>query len=147
MTRTRGILLKEGSDEWLALDWLLTQIGSWTNARWDQHLRHRFGDVRADEIIEAFGYKKSLAGEAPVARAKGVAPCPSEPKVIAAAANSLWCSLTEAGINFSGVGVLSTKDDIVVYVKRITKKSRIPDHWCGYRVVTQRLTAIKPAKT
>ncbi len=32
--------------------WLLTRIGSWTNARWDQHLRNEFGDVAANAAIE-----------------------------------------------------------------------------------------------
>ena len=26
-----------------ALQFLMTRIGSWTNARWDQHLRDQFG--------------------------------------------------------------------------------------------------------
>lgn len=34
------------------LVFLLTRIGSWTSARWDQHLRERYGDKHADEIIE-----------------------------------------------------------------------------------------------
>lgn len=36
----------------LDLAWLLTRIGSWTNARADQHLRYEFGDERADAVIE-----------------------------------------------------------------------------------------------
>ena len=36
----------------LALDFLLTRIGSWTHARWDQHLRSEIGDVSADAVIE-----------------------------------------------------------------------------------------------
>jgi len=36
-----------------ALRFLLTRIGSWTNARWDQHLRHEFGDDRAGRMIAA----------------------------------------------------------------------------------------------
>ena len=34
--------------------WLLVRIGSWTDARWDQHLRDEFGDMDADETIEVF---------------------------------------------------------------------------------------------
>jgi hypothetical protein len=34
-----------------ALSELLTRIGSWTSARWDQHLRYEVGDVDADAII------------------------------------------------------------------------------------------------
>ncbi len=34
-----------------ALQFLLTRIGSWTDARWDQHLRHEFGDEKADKAI------------------------------------------------------------------------------------------------
>lgn len=36
-----------------ALEFLLTRIGSWTSARWDQHLRHEFGDGRAEPMIRA----------------------------------------------------------------------------------------------
>lgn len=36
-----------------ALRFLLTRIGSWTNARWDQHLRYEFGDERAERMIAA----------------------------------------------------------------------------------------------
>ena len=50
----------------LAVDWLLTRIGSWTSARWDQHLRDHVGDEATDRIIEDLGYKKLPAGEAPV---------------------------------------------------------------------------------
>lgn len=46
------------------LDWLLTRIGSWTNARWDQHLRHEFGDESTDRLIAWLGYEK-VPGEAP----------------------------------------------------------------------------------
>lgn len=35
----------------MAVAFLLTRIGSWTNARWDQHLRHEIGDAAADEAI------------------------------------------------------------------------------------------------
>ncbi len=35
-----------------AVTWLLTRIGSWTNARWDQHLRFEFGDEIAGPVIE-----------------------------------------------------------------------------------------------
>lgn len=34
-----------------ALGMLLTRIGSWTNARWDQHVRNEFDDETADIII------------------------------------------------------------------------------------------------
>ena len=34
-----------------ALQFLLTRIGSWTHARWDQHLRHEFGDEKAEQAI------------------------------------------------------------------------------------------------
>lgn len=33
------------------LNFLLTRIGSWTNARWDQHLRERMGDEHAETVI------------------------------------------------------------------------------------------------
>lgn len=36
-----------------ALLWLLMRVGSWTNARWDAHIRHEFGDAIADEVMEA----------------------------------------------------------------------------------------------
>lgn len=34
-----------------ALELLLTRIGSWTTARWDQHLRNEVGDEDANAII------------------------------------------------------------------------------------------------
>lgn len=34
-----------------ALENLLVRIGSWTPARWDQHLRYDVGDEVANEII------------------------------------------------------------------------------------------------
>lgn len=34
-----------------ALEFLLVRIGSWTNARWDQHIRHEMGDQAADDLI------------------------------------------------------------------------------------------------
>lgn len=42
-----------------ALAFLLTRIGSWTDARWDQHLRHEFGDEAAGRMIAAL---KKLSG-------------------------------------------------------------------------------------
>lgn len=30
---------------------LFLRIGSWTNNRWDQHLRHEYGDEKTDKII------------------------------------------------------------------------------------------------
>lgn len=36
---------------WQGLEFLLTRIGSWSNARWDQHLRERLGDEHAESII------------------------------------------------------------------------------------------------
>lgn len=33
------------------LRFLLVRIGSWTSARWDQHLRFEFGDKKTDETI------------------------------------------------------------------------------------------------
>lgn len=36
-----------------ALQFLLTRIGSWTAARWDQHLRDQYGDEKADPMIAA----------------------------------------------------------------------------------------------
>lgn len=36
-----------------ALAWLLTRIGSWTHARWDQHVRHEFGDEIADALVHS----------------------------------------------------------------------------------------------
>lgn len=35
----------------LSVAFLLTRIGSWTSARWDQHLRNEIGDAAADEAI------------------------------------------------------------------------------------------------
>lgn len=37
--------------ERIGLNFLLTRIGSWTNARWDQHLRDRLGDDHTVTII------------------------------------------------------------------------------------------------
>lgn len=34
-----------------ALAFLLIRIGSWTSARWDQHVRHEYGDEVADLLI------------------------------------------------------------------------------------------------
>lgn len=36
----------------MAVAFLLTRIGSWTHARWDQHLRNEVGDEAANEAIE-----------------------------------------------------------------------------------------------
>ena len=36
-----------------ALQFLLPRIGSWTDSRWDQHLRYEFGDERAAPMIAA----------------------------------------------------------------------------------------------
>ena len=30
---------------------LFLSIGSWTSSRWDQHLRHEYGDDKTDKII------------------------------------------------------------------------------------------------
>lgn len=42
-----------------ALRFLLNRIGSWTEARWDQHLRDQYGDeftnVVANEIMDVIG--------------------------------------------------------------------------------------------
>lgn len=35
----------------IGLAFLLNRIGSWTEARWDQHLRHEFGDDIANLMI------------------------------------------------------------------------------------------------
>jgi hypothetical protein len=35
-----------------AVAFLLLRIGSWTNARFDQHVRHEFGDEIADALHE-----------------------------------------------------------------------------------------------
>lgn len=43
--------MKTWSDPDIALRFLLTRIGSWTNARWDQWLRDEFGDERANYMI------------------------------------------------------------------------------------------------
>jgi hypothetical protein len=40
-----------GCGERTALAFLLTRIGSWTNARWDQHVRYEFGDDIADALF------------------------------------------------------------------------------------------------
>jgi hypothetical protein len=45
-------LTKEQGD---AVFYLLTQIGSWTEARWDQHLRYIICDEEADAIIAWMG--------------------------------------------------------------------------------------------
>jgi hypothetical protein len=47
------------------LDFLLTRIGSWTNARWDQHLRDEYGDEKTDLFIAWLGYTKRPAGTPP----------------------------------------------------------------------------------
>lgn len=36
-----------------ALEFLLTRIGSWTSARWDQHLRYEYGDEATNNVIAA----------------------------------------------------------------------------------------------
>lgn len=46
----RGVVDVDATE---ALRFLLDRIGSWTNARWDQHLRHEFGDDRATKMIAA----------------------------------------------------------------------------------------------
>lgn len=33
------------------LQFLLTRIGSWTESRWDQHLRYQIGDEHAETVI------------------------------------------------------------------------------------------------
>ena len=38
------------------LRWILDRIGSWTNARWDQHLRSEFGDERANAVMEMVAF-------------------------------------------------------------------------------------------
>lgn len=35
----------------MALEKLLNQIGSWTSSRFDQHVRHEFGDETAEDLI------------------------------------------------------------------------------------------------
>lgn len=45
-----------------AVTWLLTRIGSWTVARWDQHLRDEFGDEVAGPAIEAIQYNLDTYG-------------------------------------------------------------------------------------
>jgi hypothetical protein len=47
------------------LHWLLVSIGSWTEARFDQHLRHEFGDEAADACLSWLGYEKRVAGSLP----------------------------------------------------------------------------------
>jgi hypothetical protein len=49
---TTAHLLKAPEAAKQGLVFLLTRIASWTNARWDQHLRERYGDKATDEIIE-----------------------------------------------------------------------------------------------
>lgn len=34
-----------------ALAFLLTRIGSWSNARWDQHVRYEYGDDVANAMV------------------------------------------------------------------------------------------------
>lgn len=41
------------------LEFLLIRIGSWTSARYDQHLRHEMGDEAADEVIAWLGERVS----------------------------------------------------------------------------------------
>ena len=31
---------------------LFLSIGSWTNSRWDQHLRYEYGDEKTDKIVQ-----------------------------------------------------------------------------------------------
>ena len=33
---------------------LFLSIGSWTHSRWDQHLRHEYGDEKTDKVISWF---------------------------------------------------------------------------------------------
>lgn len=44
---------EQPTEMWRMLDFLLTRIGSWTNARWDQHLRYEYGDEKAGPVIDA----------------------------------------------------------------------------------------------
>ena len=64
-----------------AIRFLLTRIGSWTHARWDQHLRHEVGDDRAkiaiDYIEEVFSVKEYA--EQPASANEGFAPATREP--------------------------------------------------------------------
>jgi len=39
--------------DWALLHWLLIRIGSWTNARWDQHLLYEFGYERTHHLIDS----------------------------------------------------------------------------------------------
>jgi hypothetical protein len=47
------------------LHWLLVSIGSWTHARFDQHLRYEFGDEAADACLAWLGYERRAAGTIP----------------------------------------------------------------------------------
>jgi hypothetical protein len=49
--RERATPVAPGPTARMAVAFLLTRIGSWTTARWDQHLRHEIGDAAADEAI------------------------------------------------------------------------------------------------
>jgi hypothetical protein len=64
----------------LAVAFLLTRIGSWTNARWDQHLRHEIGDAAADAAIRwiAETFRVKEFGELP-ASTPWAPPCASTP--------------------------------------------------------------------
>jgi len=44
----RGVVDEDAAE---ALRFLLDRIGSWTYSRWDQHLRYKFGDERANRMI------------------------------------------------------------------------------------------------
>lgn len=141
----KNIVAKVPLEEWLALDWLLNQIGSWTHSRWDQHLRDRFGDVRTDQIIEALGYRQVSTVEAPVSRQPDVAPCMYTKAKQEDAAKQLGRRLQfEATPYVTGVGI-DDKDNLVVYVSKKSKRSVIPDHWDHWPVVVRRIGPVRPA--
>jgi hypothetical protein len=59
-----------------ALQFLLTRIGSWTSARWDQHLRNEFGDEKAERAIGMIErlYEISKYGQTRLSEVRGHSP-------------------------------------------------------------------------
>jgi len=93
-----------------AMHWLFTRIGSWTHARWDQHLRNEVGDVSADRIIEALGYELRPAGEAPELRRESDQPCEKKPSLSpSASAATSETSTTENAPSTTALASASTR--------------------------------------
>lgn len=67
---------EDGRQEHADLMWVLTRIASWTNARWDQQLRYKFGDERTNAVIawlKKAGAPEQRIAEAPDARGRTAA--------------------------------------------------------------------------